>query len=104
VGVLASGRTFDDRFCKLVDIDFEALRERVLQGGSDEEILEWCFQTGRQPDAEQIEIWNTFMEKRGWRDSGSSGLDKAKTEAGLAQRDDIQTFFHLMDVEEGRQA
>ena len=42
------------------------------------------------------------MMKRGWRDSGSAGLAKQKADAGLGGRDDIQTFFDLMDAEEGR--
>jgi len=65
-------------------------------------VLEWCFLNGHRPNSEQIEIWNTFMAKRGWRDSASAGLERQKAEAGLAHRDDIQVFFDLMDVEEGR--
>ena len=102
LGVIPGKRTFDDRVCRLLDVDFDALTQRTLAGGSDEEILEWCFQTGRRPDAEQIEIWNGFMHKRGWRDAASKGLDEQKAEAGLGHRDDIVTFFDLMDAEEGR--
>ena len=53
-------------------------------------------------DAEQIEVWNGFLTKRGWRDSGSAGLVKQREEAGLGHREDLQTFFDMMDVEEGR--
>lgn len=102
LGVIPGKRTFDDRVCRLLDVDFDALTQRTLAGGSDEEILEWCFQTGRRPDAEQIEIWNGFMHKRGWRDAASKGLEEQKAEAGLGHRDDIVTFFDLMDAEEGR--
>jgi hypothetical protein len=42
------------------------------------------------------------MQKRGWRDSASVGLAQQKAEAGLGEREDIQVFFDLMDVEEGR--
>ncbi len=102
LGVIPGKRTFDDRVCRLLDVDFDALTQRTLAGGTDEEILEWCFQTGRRPDAEQIEIWNGFMHKRGWRDAASKGLEEQKAEAGLGHRDDIVTFFDLMDAEEGR--
>jgi gluconokinase len=102
LGLIPGKRTFDDRVCRLLDVDFDALTQRTLAGGSDEEILEWCFQTGRRPDAEQIEIWNGFMHKRGWRDAASKGLEEQKAEAGLGHRDDIVTFFDLMDAEEGR--
>lgn len=102
LGPIPGARTFDDRVCRFLGVSFDALSTRTLQGGSDEEVLEWCFQTGRRPDEEQIEVWNTFMRKRGWRDSASGGLAVQKAEAGLAHRDDIQVFFDLMDVEEGR--
>lgn len=100
--LIPGSRTFDDRICKLLNVEFAALSARTLQGGTDEEILEWCFQHGRQPDPEHIEIFNGFMQKRGWRDAASKGLVEQKEDAGLGHRDDIVTFFDLMDVEEGR--
>ena len=102
LGPIEGARTFDDRVCRFLGVSYEALTKRTLEGGSDEEVLQWCFENGRRPDAEQIEIWNGFMHKRGWRDGASAGLLKQKTEAGLGTRDDIQVFFDLMDVEEGR--
>ena len=102
LGFIEGSRTFDDRVCRFLGVSFEALTQRTLEGGSDEDVLEWCFQNGRRPDAEQIEIWNGFMNKRGWRDAASNGLQKQKEEAGLGHRDDIVVFFDLMDVEEGR--
>ena len=104
VGLVEGGRSFDDRFLRFVGVDYEPLRDRVLQGGSDEELLEWCFQNGRRPDAEQIEIWNTFLMKRGWNDPATPGLVQQRAEAGLAHREDLVTFFQVMDVEEGRVA
>ena len=102
VGVIAGKRTFDDRVCKLLGVEYDAVVARVLQGGTDEEILEWCFQTGRKPDAEHIEIFNGFMSKRGWRDAASGGLVQQREQAGLGHREDLVTFFDVMDVEEGR--
>ena len=104
LGFIEGSRTFDDRVCRFLGVSFEDLTKRTLEGGTDEDVLEWCFQTGRRPDAEQIEIWNGFMNKRGWRDAASNGLQKQKEEAGLGHRDDIVVFFDLMDVEEGRKA
>ena len=51
-----------------VRLEFDALSARVLQGGTDEEILEWCFAHGRRLTPEQLLIYNSFMSKRGWRD------------------------------------
>ncbi len=102
VGFIPGNRTFDDRFCRFLHITYERFTESVLAGGTDEEILERCLAQGRRPDAEEIEVWNTFMMKRGWRDSGTPSLLRSKADAGLAHRDDLITFFELMDVEEGR--
>jgi hypothetical protein len=102
LGYVAGNRSFDERVCKFLGVDFNALTKRTLEGGTDEEVLEWCCQNGHRPTVEQIEIWNGFMHKRGWNDTASKGLAEAKVEAGFGNRDDIVTFFDLMDVEEGR--
>src|SRR5580700_5429109 len=72
------GHGFDGRCVRLLHIDYEALVKRTLQGGTDEEILEWGFQNGRRPDEEEIFIWNAFMAKRGWRDEASEELRVGK--------------------------
>jgi hypothetical protein len=36
--------SFDARFCRFFEVDETALTERALEGGTNEEILEWCFQ------------------------------------------------------------
>jgi Domain of unknown function (DUF5069) len=99
---IPGNRTFDDRVCQLLAVSFEALTERTLQGGSDEDVLHWCFANGRKPDAEHIELFNGFMAKRGWRDAATPGLIQQRAEANLGHREDIVCFFDLMDVEEGR--
>jgi len=83
-------------------VDYDELVERTLQGGKDEEILEWCFKRGRRPTDEEIQIWNAFLAKRGWRDEASADLMEAKKRAGWENRDDIQTWIDLHDAEEGR--
>lgn len=91
---------FDARCTRFLGVDYPALVERVLQGGTDEEILDWCFQCGRRPSAEDIEIWNNFMMKRGWHDGGSQELAEAKRKRGFAQCDDIQTWFDFHRADE----
>ena len=101
VGIVPGNRTFDDRLCRFLSVDFEKFRARVLEGGGDEELLVWCYANGRQSDEERIEVWNAFLTKRGWRDPASTGFAESKAAAGFADREDIQTFFDLMDAEEG---
>jgi len=104
LGLIAGGRTFDDRVCCFLGVNYDDLSRRTLEGGSDEEILEWCCQNGRGPDAEQIEVWNGFVSKRGWRDEASPKVVDQKNALNLAHRDDLQTIFDLMDAEEGHDA
>ncbi len=93
---------FDARCTRFLGVDYEELALRTLQGGSDEEILEWCFKHGRQPTEEESAIWNAFLCKRGWRDEARADLQAAKQRAGWEKREDIQTWVDLHDAEEGR--
>jgi len=68
---LKMAMSFDARCCRFLHIDYAALEKETLKGGTDEELIAWVFKNGRQPSEEEIEIWNTFMTKRGWRDAGT---------------------------------
>ena len=96
------GFGLDGRCLRFLQIDYDALVRRVLLGGTDEEILEWCFENGIRPNNEEIQIWNQFMEKRGWRDDATPELKKMKAERGFSDRDDILTFFDFHDADEER--
>ncbi len=96
------GRGADRRLIKFLRVEYDKLCARVRKGGSDEEILEWCYNNGHRLYKNDIEIWNGFISKLGWNDFASNHLAKSKTEAGLAKRADIQTLTQLFDVEEGR--
>ncbi len=51
-----------------------------------------------------ILVWNGFVSKLGWNDFASGNLVKAKQDAGISQRDDIQTIPQMMDYEEKRRS
>src|SRR5262249_19592217 len=63
-----SKTNFDSRCCNFLKIDYAALEAQTLKGASDEDLLAWAYAHGRQPTEDEIEIWNAFMTKRGWRD------------------------------------
>jgi Domain of unknown function (DUF5069) len=96
------GKGFDERCIQFLRVDYDQLAYRVKQGGSDDEILHWCFTTGRQPSEDEIYIWNDFMRKRGWNDELSETLKRRKKEAGMAGRSEIETMFAFIDADEGR--
>ncbi len=96
------GIGFDERCVDFLGVSYEELAAVVREGLSDEESLDWCFAHGRKPTENDIEIWNEFMRKRGWNDSGSEILATRKMESGFENRDDIQTMFDYIDADEGR--
>ncbi|HYG25159.1 MAG TPA: DUF5069 domain-containing protein [Verrucomicrobiae bacterium] len=93
--------SFDSRCCRFLQIDYAKLEIETLKGGSDEELLDWAFKNGRRPSEEEIEIWNAFMIKRGWRDAGTQRLNERLAELGLPPGT-VQTMFEFIDLDEGR--
>ena len=99
---LGASQTLDGACCNFLRVNYADLRERVLEGGTDEEILEWCFERGRRLNEGDLFVWNGFASKLGWRDSYSSVLEKRKNNYGIADRTDILTIPDLLDFDEGR--
>lgn len=93
--------TFDARCCRFLKIEYTQLVEETLKGGSDEALLDWAYSTGRKPSDEEIEIWNAFMIKRGWKDAGTQRLHERLAEIGLPPNT-VQTMFEFIDLDEGR--
>jgi len=93
--------SFDARCCRFLHIDYKALEKEALKGGNDEQLIEWAFKNGRKPTEEEIEIWNAFMAKRGWRDAGTERLNERLAEIGLPPGT-VQTMFEFIDLDEGR--
>ena len=59
------GKGFDEKCVKFLRVNYDQLVERVKKGGTDKEILQWCFEVGRRPAEADIYVWNEFMRKRG---------------------------------------
>ena len=94
--------SFDWRCCQFLRIDYAGLEAETLKGDkSDAELLEWAFQHGRRPDDPEIEMWNGFMTKRGWRDAGTQRVNERLAEIGLPPGT-VQTMFEFIDLDEGR--
>lgn len=94
--------TFDSRCCQFLHVDYAALEAETLKGEKgDEALLAWAFTNGRQPGEEEIEVWNAFMTKRGWRDAGTQRLNERLAEIGLPPGT-VLTMFEFIDLDEGR--
>ena len=101
---LGRPRTADGACSNFLRVKYGDLRDRVLAGGTDEEILEWCYENGRRLNAGDLVVWNGFLSKLGWNDFVTSRLEKQKEAIGVTHRTDIVTVSELIDLEEGRRS
>jgi hypothetical protein len=101
---LGAVKAADGACCNFLRVHYRDLRDRVLEGGMDEEILEWCFEEGRRLNEGDIMIWNCFNSKLGWKDFAAPMLEELKQKHGIAERTDIATIPDLIDFDEGRKS
>lgn len=94
------GSGTDTRVCRFLRVDYQEIVKKVIAGGTEEAILEWCFEHGRRPNDEEMLIFNAFLSKRGWRDNQTEELEQMKRERGFEHRTDIQTFFDFHKADE----
>jgi hypothetical protein len=92
---------FDARCCHFLGVDYADLKAETLKGSSDEEILAWAMARGRRPDEEDIEVWNGFMTKLGWRDAVAARVRFRLEESGFPP-DAVETMFDFIELDEGR--
>lgn len=97
----ANPHGFDARCCRFLRIDYGALTAQADKGGTDGELFRWACTRGRKPSDEEVDIWNAFMQKRGWRDESSGRLRERLQEARITDPA-VQTFFDYSDADEGR--
>ena len=100
------GKAFDDRCCQYLDIKYHELSSWVLgqPDVTDEQALAWAEAKGRKLSTNEIEIWNGFMTKRGWRDEANAVLLRRLKENGLSADAGVDTMFDYIEVDEGRPA
>ena len=92
----------DGHLCGFLGVGFDALCERVREGGTDDEIAEWCFERGLRPNKVQKRVWNEFARKLGWNDHATAFIAKVRAEDGITARPDLVTSFDTIDLREGR--
>ncbi|MES2597765.1 MAG: DUF5069 domain-containing protein [Verrucomicrobiota bacterium] len=97
------GKGSDGSCAGFLHVNYDKLKARVLEGGMDEDILQWCQEHGRALNDTDKLVWNYYVLKLGWNDHISATLEKRKADSGLGDRDDIQTITQFIDVDEGRQ-
>ena len=75
------GRGGDGWCTGFLQVSYEDLKARVLEGGTDEEILNWCFEKGRKLTETDLLVWNLFATKLGWRDLVTLGWKSTRPRA-----------------------
>lgn len=94
--------SFDWRCCRFLNLDYAVIEAETLKADkTDEQLLEWAYTQSRRPAEDEIEVWNGFMTKRGWRDAGTQRLHERLAEIGLPP-EAAQTMFEFIDIDEGR--
>ena len=96
---------FDKHLLAFLQLDPEAFEEAANQLDTDDAILDWIEANGARHSAEAIEEWNEALIAR----HPDTPEKKARflhflNEAGGAGRDDIRTYFDLIEFDEGRKA
>ena len=99
---LGRTRTADGACSNFLRVKYGDLRDRVLAGGTDGEILDWCYTNGRRLNEGDLLVWNSFVSKLGWNDFATPVLDEAKQNQDITDRTDISTVCDLIDFEEKR--
>jgi gluconokinase len=94
---------FDARCCGFLRLSYADIKRRTLEGGSDEEVLEWAEKRGARRSDDECAVWNAFMMKRGWRDAPEvvQRLHRRVAEGGFGDKP-IETYFDFIDYDEGR--
>jgi hypothetical protein len=96
---------FNANCCQFLKVEYEAVVQKVKDGLSDAEILQWCFEAGGPKSDFEIQLWNSFAIKKGWRDEDPGTLERLrgfKKSSKLEHREDILTVFDYIEVDEGR--
>lgn len=93
--------TLDGRCCRFLGVPYAALQTRVLEGGTDEEILTWVHACGTARTDEECHMWNRFIAKLGWRDERSAVLPQRIQDSGLSGKP-IETLIDHIEYDEGR--
>ncbi len=92
----------DQRFFNFTGIDFEALKAEVCKGLGDGEILKWVEENVVHKHNDwEIAQWSAFREASAPADNESRAfVSEVISGAGAADREDIATWFEMLDVDD----
>ena len=92
---------FDARLCRFLGVPYSDLKAKVLEGGSDEQVLAWAHAHGTPRSDEECMVWNHFVLKLGWRDNRTSVLRERVAAWGQTGKT-VETIVDNIEYDEGR--
>jgi Domain of unknown function (DUF5069) len=100
---------FDKYLVDFLQIDPKAFEQRVLAGGTDEELLAWVKANSRNPSGQEIAQWSQRLLTSGPKDDAArerfqSRLQDIATKRGVpvASLPPVSTWADVIELDEGR--
>lgn len=91
--------SLDQRFVSFAGLNADDILRLLKEGKSDSEVLAWIREHGKRSDFE-IASWTQFQLQRGPSDNDSREFLNSTVEKLAPNRDDVQTFFDLLDLDD----
>ena len=100
---------FDKALIEFLQIDSKAFEQRVLAGGTDEELLAWVTANSRKPSDQEIAQWSQGLLSSGPKDDAArqrfqGRLHDIATKRGVpvAALPPVSTWADVIEIDEGR--
>ncbi len=100
---------FDKYLVDFLGIDAKVFEQRVLAGGTDEELLAWVKTNGRKLSDEEITQWSQNLLDSGPKDDGArqrfqARLEEVATKRGVpvSSLPPVSTWADVIELDEGR--
>ena len=89
----------DKHFFAFTGLDAEAMLAEIKQGGADSQMLAWVRDNTKRLPGE-IHAWSAWLEQHGPGGAGGHEWMAETIKAGAGDRDDVRTFFDLLDLDD----
>ena len=100
---------FDKYLIEFLGIDAHAFEQRVLAGGTDEELLGWVHTHGRKPSERQIAQWSKGLLSSGPKDDAAQQRFQGRLQdiatkraVPVASLPPVSTWADVIELDEGR--
>jgi len=100
---------FDKYLVEFLQLNPQEFERRVLEGGTDEELLQWVYAHGRRPSVEEARQWNERILTGGPKDEGTRQRFQSRLAEVAAKRGvpvtalpSASTWVDIIELDEGR--